>query len=132
MRRRNVFACLALASMVCAAHADLAPPPLQLVHVDAGGLSFQIVLRDYSGPVRPAAELIGCVDGHPNCALARSRGLIGKALRGIDGQAFRASKEVPGKILEAFQRAGAPASIELDFEPDTAGGEPLRVEFSRR
>jgi hypothetical protein len=132
MRRRNVLACLALAATVCAARADLAPPPVQFVTIAAGGLNFQIILRDYTHAVRRVAELVGCVDGHPNCALARSRGLIGMKVRGVDGESFLDKPGVAEQILDAFNRAGAPASIELDFEPKAAGGAPLMVEFARR
>ncbi len=132
MRRRNVLACLALASTICAARADSAPPPVQFVTIAAGGLNFRIILRDYTHAVRRVAELVGCVDGHPNCALARSRSLIGMTVRGIDGEGFADKAGVAEQIIDAFERHGAPATIELDFEPVAGGGAPLKVEFARR
>jgi hypothetical protein len=36
------------------------------------------------------------------------------------------------QIFAAFSREGAPATIEIDFEPEGAGDEPLRVVFARR
>ncbi|MGD0641886.1 MAG: hypothetical protein ABSC22_14150 [Roseiarcus sp.] len=132
MGRRKWIAGVALASTVCAARADLAPPPVQFVTVAAAGLSFQVVLRDYSRPVRRVAELVGCVDGQPNCALARSKNLIGMKVQGIDGQNFRDDSNVAEQLIGAFHRDGAPATIELDFESNASTGEPVKVEFSRR
>lgn len=121
-----------MALTVCAARADLAPPPVQFANVAAGGLNFQIILRDYSHPVRRVAELVGCVDGRPNCALARSRNLIGMKVRGVDGKDFRDDQNVADQIIGAFNREGAPATIDLDFNSNVSTGEKVRVEFSRR
>ncbi|MGD1038694.1 MAG: hypothetical protein ABR878_16290 [Roseiarcus sp.] len=132
MRRRNGIAGLALTLAVCAARADSPPPPVLFVGVAAAGLNFETIVRDFSRPVRPVAELVGCVDGRPNCALARSKKLIGMEVQGIDGQNFRDDLNVAEQIIGAFHREGAAATIELDFQSNASTGEPVRVEFSRR
>lgn len=130
--RRLVAICLALATTLAAARADIAPPPLQFIGATAGDLIFLVIARDYTRPSHPTAQLVGCVEGRPNCALARARGLIGRRVGGFDGQAFDPNGGVGPQIFAAFGRAGAPATIEIDFEPEGAGGGSLRVVFARR
>jgi hypothetical protein len=127
LMRRLVLLGLALAL----APAALASP-LELINVSVGGLHFLIIRRGTVAPAHPTAQLIGCVEGHPNCALARARGLFGERLTGVDGVGFRADADLKEQILAAFRREGAPATIELDFEPAGAGGEPNRAAFARR
>jgi hypothetical protein len=126
MRRLVVFGlALALATAALAS-------PLELINVSTGGLHFLIIRRDAAAPAHPTAQLIGCVEGHPNCALARARGLLGERLTGLDGVGFRSDADLKEQILTAFRREGGSARIELDFEPAGAGGEPNRVVFARR
>ena len=133
MRRFAAFGlALALAAPVAAARADLAPPPLQFIDVAAGDLTFLVIARDYTRPSHPTAQLVGCVDGRPNCALARAKALIGRRVVGFDGKTFDPDLALRSQILAAFSRDGAPATIEIDFEPEGAAGEPLRVAFARR
>jgi hypothetical protein len=100
--------------------------------VTAGDLTFLVIARDYTRPSHPTAQLVGCVDGRPNCALARVKGLIGRRVVGFDGRDFDPDLALRSQILAAFSRDGAPAAIEIDFEPEGAGGEPLRIAFARR
>jgi hypothetical protein len=133
MRRFAAFGlALALAAPVAAARADLAPPPLQFIDVAAGDLTFLVIARDYTRPSHPTAQLVGCVDGRPNCALARVKALVGRRVVGFDGRDFDPDLALRPQILAAFSRDGAPATIEIDFEPEGAAGEPLRVAFARR
>lgn len=125
-------AALAIALTLGAARADIAPPPLEFVNIEAGGLDFLVIRRDYRRPAHPSAQLVGCVDGHPNCALARARNLVGRSVRGLDGRAFASADDVAGAIVDAFHSPSAPATIELDFEPVQSGGEPDRIAFARR
>lgn len=130
--RRLAAIGLTFAATLAAARADLAPPPLQFIDVTAGDLMFLVIARDYTRPSHPTAQLIGCVDGRPNCALARAKALIGRRVVGFDGKTFDPDVALRLQILAAFSRDGAPATIEIDFEPDNAGGAPLRVAFARR
>ena len=129
--RRVALAALSLALSLGAARANMAPPPLEFINVSAGGLSFLVIRRDYTAPAHPTAQLVGCDQGRPNCALARARDLVGKRVSGLDGEAFRGDQDLGEQILAAFRREGAPATIELDFEPATAGGAPIAVPFAR-
>jgi hypothetical protein len=130
--RRLAAIGLALAATLAAARADIAPPPPELIDVTAGDLTFLVVARDYSPPSHPTAELVGCVDGKPNCAAAQAKGLIGRRVVGFDGRDFDPGVALGSQIVAAFGGDAAPAAIEIDFEPEGAGGEPLRVAFARR
>jgi len=130
--RRLAAIGLALAATLAAARADIAPPPPEFIDVTAGDLTFLVVVRDTSRPSHPTAELVGCVDGRPNCALARAKGLIGRRVVGFDGRGFDPGVALRPQIVAAFGGDAAPAAIEIDFEPEGAGGEPLRVAFARR
>ncbi len=129
--RRLAAIGLTFAATLAAAHADIAPPPLQFIDVTAGDLTFLVVARDASQPSHPTAQLVGCVDGKPNCALAQAKGLVGRRVVGFDGRGFDPNLAVGSQILAAFSRDAAPATIEIDFEPEGAGG-PLRIAFARR
>jgi hypothetical protein len=130
--RRFAFVTLALAATLAASRADMAPPPLEFIDVVAGDLIFLVVAHDYAPPSHPTAELVGCLEGRPNCALARQKALIGRRVVGLDGGVFDANRALRAQILAAFSRDGAPATIAIDFEPQDAGGESLRVVFARR
>ena len=130
--RRLAAVGLALAAPFAAARADLAPPPLAFIDVTAGDLTFLVIARDYTRPSHPTAQLISCIEGKPNCALARAKRLIGKRVIGFDGGDFDADRALRAQIVAAFSRDGAPTTIEIDFEPESAGGGPLRVIFARR
>jgi hypothetical protein len=131
MRR---FAAIGLffAATLAAARADIAPPPLQFIDVTVGDLTFLVVARDYTRPNHPTAQLVGCVDGRPNCALAQAKGLIGRRVVGFDGRDFDPNLALRSQILAAFNRDAVSATIEIDFEPVGATGESLRIAFARR
>jgi hypothetical protein len=129
--RRLAAICLIFAATLAAARADIAPPPLEFIDVTAGDLTFLVIARDYTRPSHPTVQLIGCVDGKPNCALASAKGLIGRRVVGFDGSDFDPGVALRSQILAAFSRDGAPATIEIDFESEGAGG-PLRIAFARR
>ena len=130
--RRFAAIGLALAAPLAAARADLAPPPLKFIDVTAGDLTFLVIAGDYTRPSHPTAQLIGCVGGRPNCALARAKALIGRRVVGFDGKTFDADAAVGSQIVAAFDDQAAPATIEIDFETENAGGASLRVAFARR
>jgi len=130
--RRLAAIGLTLAASLAAAHADIAPPPLQFIDVAAGDLIFLVIARDYTRPSHPTAQLIGCLDGRPNCALARAKQWIGRRVVGFDGKPFDRDGELGAQIDAAFHDPTAPATIEIDFEPDPPGGAPLRGAVARR
>ena len=129
--RRLAAIGLTFAATLAAAHADIAPPPLQFIDVTAGDLTFLVIAREYTRPSHPTAQLVACIDGKPNCALAEAKGLIGRRVVGFDGRDFDPDVALRSQILAGFSRDGAPATIEIDFEPEGAGG-PLRIAFARR
>ena len=112
--RRLAAIGLALAAPIAAARADLAPPPLAFIDVAAGDLIFLVIARDYTRPSHPTAELVGCVDGKPNCALARDKALIGRRVVGFDGKTFDPDLALRSQILAAFSRDGAPAATSMN------------------
>jgi hypothetical protein len=130
--RRFAAIGVGLAATLAAAHADIAPPPLQFIDVTAGDLIFLVIARDDAQSSRPTAQLVSCVDGRPNCVLARAKGLIGRRVVGFDGGDFDPGRALRPQIVAAFSRDGAVATIEIDFEPQDAGGGSLRVVFARR
>jgi hypothetical protein len=130
--RRFVAIGLSFAATLAAARADIAPPPLEFIDVTAGDLTFLVIARDYTRPSHPTAQLVGCVDGRPNCALAQAKGLIGRRVVGFDRRDFDPNVALRSQILAAFDRDGASATIEIDFEPQQDGAAPLRVAFARR
>ena len=129
--RRFVAIGFAFAATLAAARADIAPPPLELIDVVAGDLIFLVVARDYARPSHPNAELVGCIDGKPNCLRAKDQGLIGRRVVGFDGAAFDPDRDLRSQIVAAFADADAPANIEVDFEPPD-GGTPLQSALARR
>jgi len=122
----------AIGLALAAARADMAPPPLEFIDVTAGDLTFLVIARDYTRSSLPTAELVGCVDGRPNCALAQAKGLIGRRVVGFDGKTFDADVALRSQIVAAFRDEAAPAAIEIDFEPENVGGASSRVAVARR
>ncbi len=130
MGRRIEWACLALMLAVSTARGDSAPsfedlygPPIG----DAGGLMFEL---DLDGPL--AVTLGGCVDGQPNCALARSRNLLGMEVVAVDGVELRPEGGFVRQIMRAFADEAAGPTITLELRSRTANGEPIHVDFARR
>ena len=130
--RRLAAIGLAFAATLAAARADIAPPPLEFIDVTAGDLTFLVIARDYTRPSHPTAQLVACVGGRPNCALAQAKGLIGRRVVGFDRRDFDPNVALRSQILAAFDRDGASATIEIDFEPEQDGGASLRIAFARR
>jgi len=133
MRRLLTFAGLALALGICPAGADVAPPPPPFKIV-VGDLTFLVATRaDHVwSPWTGEATLVGCVEGRPNCALARAKGVVGRRAMSVDGEALRGGLNAKRQIVEAFGRPNAPATIVIEFAADAATGAPIAVEFARR
>ena len=132
MRRLLEWAALALAPAASAALADVAPPPPRAVEIVAGDLTFLVVAHDDRSAEDVEVTLIGCVEGRPNCALARARNVVGAEATRVDGAPPQGGLDAAGQILEAFGRADAPATVVVVFAARTPGAEPIAVEFARR
>src|SRR5208282_1255264 len=140
---RNRIGLIGLALMLAAAPAgaDILPtpdagPPMG----SAGGLDFaiqsvQVEMGPVNGPhyykTHQIAVLTGCTDGKPNCALAKSRKLIGMEVISVDGQDLRLETGMVRQIMDAFanQAAGRTVSLELFRRP--SNGESIKVSFAR-
>lgn len=142
MRARIPVVAVAAALAASAALADMAPTPDRgPPEGEAGGLSFMIrsvafQMGPANGPrytkTRQAAVLAGCADGTPNCALAKSKTLIGMEVSAVDGMRLRPQKGMVRQILDAFADAKAPATITLTFYGPAANARPVEVAFARR
>ena len=108
---------------------------------DAGGLSFavQSVVVQF-GPVNgphyqkneQVVVLTGCVDGQANCALAKSKNLIGMEVGSVDGKGLRPEVGMVRQIMDAFADKAAPATITLELYSTAANSQAIKVGFARR
>jgi hypothetical protein len=142
MRRRIEMACLALTLAVSTALGDILPTPDRGPPIgEAGGLSFEVRWVEVQfGPVNgmhyqkrlQVVALVGCVDGRPNCALARSKNLIGMEVRSVDGASLRPERGMVRQIMDAFADKAAPPTIALELYSLAANSEAIEVAFARR
>ncbi len=142
MRRRIELACFALMLAVSTARADILPtpdhgPPMG----DAGGLSFavqsvEVQMGPANGPHYQKSEqvvvLVGCDDGRPNCALARSRNLIGMEVGSVDGKSLRPEIGMVRQIMDAFASKSAAPTITLELFSRASNSAAIKVDFARR
>ena len=142
MGRRIELACVALMLAVSTARADILPTPDRGPPIgDAGGLSFavQSVVVQF-GPVNgphyqkneQVVVLTGCVDGQANCALAKSKNLIGMEVGSVDGKGLRPEVGMVRQIMDAFADKAAPATITLELYSAGANSPAVKVDFARR
>lgn len=142
MLRPIELACLALLTAVSVACADIPPPPDRgPLTGSAGGLDFAIqsVEVDFApvgGPHYQKSErvvvLVGCTDGQPNCALARSKNLIGMEVDTVDGADLQPQKGMVQQIIDAFARQGAAPTVTLELYSRASNGTPISVAFARQ
>lgn len=142
MRRRIQLACFALALAASAARGDILPTPDRGPPMgDAGGLSFAVQsveaqMGPANGPHYQKSEqvvvLVGCVDGQPNCALARSKNLLGMEVDSVDGRSLRPERGMVRQIMEAFADKAAAPTITLELYSRAANSEAIQVVFARR
>jgi hypothetical protein len=128
--------------VVSAALADIAPTPDRGPPMgDAGGLSFmvqsvQVEMGPANGPHYSKTEqvvvLTGCADGTPNCALAKTKNLVGMEVAAVDGAELMPAKGMVAQILAAFADPKAPATIALTLYGRAADSQPVEVAFARR
>jgi hypothetical protein len=142
MRHRIVFVCFALMLTVSTVRADILPAPNRGPPMgSAGGLDFMVEwIAVERGPVngphyqkrQQVVVLAGCVDGQPNCKLARSRDLIGMEVRAVDGESLRPEKGMVQQIVEAFASKTAAQTVTLELYSRASKSEPINVAFARR
>jgi len=141
---RNRIGLIGLALMLAAApaSADILPtpdhgPPMG----SAGGLdfavqSFQVEMGPANGPhyykTYPAAVLTGCTDGQPNCALAKSKKLIGLEVAAVDGRELRPEIGMVRQIMDAFANKAAAPTVTLELFSRGSNSRPVKVSFARR
>ncbi len=142
--RKGRAMALAMASALAAsaALADLAPIPDHGPATGAaGGLDFavqwvEVEMGPANGPHytknQQIVALTGCDEGAPNCALARSKNLIGLEVDAVDGKPLMPQKGMVQMILDAFADPKAPATITLTLYPRGADGKPIEIAFARR
>ena len=142
MGRRIELACIALALAVSAARADILPtpdrgPPLG----EAGGLSFEVRWVEYQmGPAGgphyqkrgQVVVLVGCDEGQANCALARSKALIGMEIASVDGARLRPERGMVRQIMDAFANKAAAPTITLELYSRADDIQTIEVAFARR
>jgi len=133
---------LGLALVASAALGDIAPIPDRGPPIgEAGGLQFRVQsVRVEMGPANgphyykteQVVVLTGCVEGTPNCALARSKNVVGMEVDSVDGAPLMTEKGMVRQILDAFADPKAPATITLTFYSRAADSQPVDVKFARR
>ena len=96
----------------------------QFIDVTAGDLIFLVIARDYTRPSHPTAQLVGCVDGKPNCALARAKGLIGRRVVGFDGGDFDPDVALGAQIFAAFAATARRRRSKSTSSPKTRAARP--------
>jgi hypothetical protein len=76
--------------------------------------------------------LTDCAAGTPNCALAKTKNLVGMEVSAVDGAELRPEKGMVAQILAAFADPKAPATIALTLYAHAADAQPVEVKFARR
>ena len=142
MRLEIFAAAFAAPLLVSVALADIAPTPDRGPPMgDAGGLSFmvqsvQVEFGPANGPhynkTEQVVALTGCAEGTPNCALAKTKNLIGMEVSAVDGAELMPEKGMVAQILAAFADLKAPATIALTLYGRAADSKPVEVKFARR
>lgn len=116
--------------------ADILPPPDKGPRAGtAGGLNFTIesVSVEMPGGYTKSTEVVvltGCVDGHHNCVLARSRHVIGWEVQAVDGHGLDPTKGRITQLLDAFAAKRGGTSVALELWRPGPDGKPVTVAFS--
>ncbi len=141
---RNRIGLIGLALMLAAAPAgaDILPTPDAGPFTgSAGGLDFaiqsvQVEMGPANGPhyykTNQIAVLTGCTDGQPNCALAKSKKLIGMEVISVDGQDLRPETGRVRQILDAFANQAAGRTVLLELYARGSNNQSVKVSFARR
>lgn len=142
MRLKILAAAAAAPLLASVALADIAPTPDRGPPMgDAGGLSFmvqsvEVEMGPANGPHYSKTEqvvvLTDCAAGTPNCALAKTKNLVGMEVSAVDGAELMPEKGMVAQILAAFADAKAPATIALTLYGRAADSQAVEVKFARR
>jgi hypothetical protein len=142
MGHRIGWVCFALTLAASAAHGDIAPTPDRGPPIGAaGGLNFavqsvEVQFGPANGPHYQKTEqvvvLTGCVEGQANCALAKSKNLIGMEVGSVDGAGLRPEIGMVRQIMNAFADKAAAPTITLQFYSQAADSKAIKVDFARR
>jgi hypothetical protein len=140
MYHRTGLVCLLLLA-AATARADVLPTPDRgPPSGSAGGLDFSIrsvtfkmgpALGPHYWKTEQVVVLDDCIDGQPNCTLAKSKNLIGTKVETVDGQSLRPQDGMVRQILDAFANKGAGATITLELHSRASGGGTIKVSFAR-
>ena len=141
MRLRIELACLAFLLVVPTAYADILPTPDRgPPSGSAGGLNFAVQWVEFEmGPINgprysksaQVVVLVGCVDGQPNCQLARAKNLIGMEVSTVDGKDLQPEKGMVRQIVDAFKRQAAAPTVTLELYSRPTNKGPIKVDFAR-
>ncbi len=140
---RSLPLCLCLAAMMAAASArgDILPVPDPGPFTgEAAGLQFAVTEVDVvMPPVNPryhkriqVTVLSGCVDGHPNCALAHAQHLIGMEIASVNDGYLRSDKGMVNQLLSAFADPSGRKTVTLELFSRQSENRPLKVSFARQ
>jgi len=142
MGRRIELACLALMLAASTARGDILPTPDRGPPMgEAGGLSFEVRWVEFEmGPLNgphyqkrgQVVVLVGCDEERPNCALAKSKRLIGMEVGSVDGASLRPERGMVRQIIDAFADKTAAPTIALELYSRAANSEAIEVAFARR
>ncbi len=137
MHHRIKLVCLSLVLVASTARGDILPvpdrgPPMASV----AGLDFAIQSVEVKFPPGykkrlQVAMLVGCTDGHPNCALAKSRNLIGMEVLEVDGEYLRPENGRVQHIVDAFTRKSAAETVTLELVSRESNKDAIQVTFAR-
>jgi len=142
MRHRIGLVCLALMLAAAPAGADILPTPDAGPFMgSAGGLDFaiqsvQVEMGPANGPhyykTHQIAVLTGCTDGKPNCALAKSKNLIGMEVVSVDGRDMRPEIGRVRQIMDAFANQAAAHTVILELYARGSNNQAVKISFARR
>lgn len=98
--------------------------------------SVQVAFGPPNGPhyykTEQVVALTGCAEATPNCALAKTKNLVGMEVSAVDGAELTPEKGMVAQILAAFADSKAPATVALTFYARAADSQPVEVTFARR
>ena len=136
MRHSTGLVCFALMLAAGTARADILPerdrgPPMG----SAGGLHFAIQAVNVRMHVYSKTEqrvvLVGCTDGQPNCALARSRHLVGMEVSAVNDRPLLPRFGMVQQILDAFAHAADGGTVTLELYSSGSNNPAIKVSFAR-
>ena len=130
---RPILIAVALLLAISAAAADILPEPDHgPAQAIVAGLKFELGSAEVKYPpgytkTFQVAVLAGCVERHPNCALAHAKNLIGMEVESVNGESLRPEEGRLRQLARAFAHAKQPVALELYRR---TGGESATIRFA--